>query len=254
MSFNQSAADVLFIKGEHERAAKMYYEGARAGEAKAAFDYAHCLRFGYGVAKDLALAKSFYTYARDLEGGVSLYNLAIMYLNGEGVEQDLKKALRYMQDAASESCVEAMLYLGMAYTTGYMLYPEIIGINMIPFHKPILRDTNEFLLMGDVAEAEADEERRFSVLSADARRAFEYFRAAAYHDPTYVEDLVAKGQYLYAKCYLDGMGTDFDRSKALTLMLVAGKSGSSDAVEYLESNGITHQMLLDAANDLKNRK
>lgn len=254
MSFNQSAADVLFIKGDRAKAAEMYYEGARAGEAKAAFDYAHCLRFGYGVEQNASLAKSFYTYARDLDGGAALYNLAIMYLNGEGVEQDFKRALRYMHDAAQENCVEAMLYLGMAYTTGYMLYPDIIGIDMIPYHKPIIRDTGVFMLTGDVASLEEDEERRFSVVSADARRAFEYFRAAAYHDPTYVEDLVAKGQYLYAKCYLDGMGTDFDRSKALTLMLVAGKSGSTEAVDYLESNGITHQMLLEAAQDLKNRK
>ncbi len=254
MKYNHSAADVAFLDGEYERASRMYYEAAREGNVRAAFNYAHCLRFGYGVDVDLGQAKTFYTYARDLEGGEALYNLAIMYLEGLGVQSDFKKALRYMHDSAHEGCVEAMLYLGMVYTTGYLLYPDIIGIGMIPFHKPIMRDTSVALLDGDILSAEQDEERRFSAVSADSRRAFEFFRAAALHDPTYVEELVAKGQYLYAKCYLDGMGTDFDRNKALTLMLVAGRSGSADAVEYLESNAITHQMLLDAATEVRSRK
>ncbi len=253
MKYNHAAADVAFINGEYEKASAMYYEAAREGNIRAAFNYAHCLRFGYGVDIDVARAKSFYTYARDLEGGEALYNLAVLYLEGGAVEQDFCRALRYMHDAAHEGCVEAMLYLGMAYTTGYLLYPDVIGISIIPFHKPIIRDMSAPLLVGNVLEAEADEDRRFSALSADARRAFEFFRAAALHDPTYVEELVAKGQYLYAKCYLDGMGTDFDRNKALTLMLVAGKSGSSDAVEYLQSNGITSEMLLEAAKEVRSR-
>ena len=253
MKYNHAAADVAFINGEYEKASRMYYEGAREGEVKAAFNYAHCLRFGYGVDIDIPGAKSFYTYARDLEGGDSLYNLAILYLEGGGVEQDFKKALSFMHASAQEGCVEAMLYLGMAYTTGYLLYPDVIGISIIPFHKPIIKDESTLLLTGDAQDAEADEERRFSALTADGRRAFEFFRAAALSDPTYVEDLVAKGQYLYAKCYLDGMGTDFDRNKALTLMLVAGKSGSADAVEYLQSNGITTEMLLEASKEVKNR-
>ncbi len=254
MKYNHSVADVAFLDGEYERASSMYYEAAREGNARAAFNYAHCLRFGYGVEIDLPLAKSFYTYARDLEGGEALYNLAIMYLEGLGTERDYTRALRYMHDSAHEGCVEAMLYLGMVYTTGYLLYPDVIGISIIPFHKSIMRDMTAPLLTGDIFEAEADEDRRFSVVSADARRAFEFFRAAALHDPTYVEELVAKGQYLYAKCYLDGMGTDFDRNKALTLMLVAGRSGSAEAVDYLESNGVTQQMLLDAANEVRSRK
>ena len=104
-----------------------------------------------------------------------------------------------------------------------------------------------------VADAELDEDSRFSVIKADARRAFEYFREAAHHSPDYVEELVAKGQFLYAKCYVDGMGVDFDRNKSLRLMLIAGKNGSAEAVDYLASNGITEQMLLEAVKEGKKR-
>ena len=249
MIYEKSVADAHFLRGEYETAAKMYLEGARDGDDMAAFNYAYCLYHGYGVKTNYAEAKSFFTYARELEGGEACYNLGMLYLEGVGVDKDYAVALRYLTDSAAMGCIEAQLYLGMAYTTGYMLYPDITFISMIPFHKPEYRDTGALLLTGEALDAELDEELRFSTLKADQRRAFEYFRAAARHNPDYVEDLVAKGQFLYAKCYVDGMGTDFDRNKSLRLMMLAGKNGSQDAVDYLVSNGITEEMLLAAAKE-----
>ena len=246
MYYNKSVADVAFLNGEYERAAGMYLEGAKDGDAQAAFNYGYCLLNGYGVSKNEREAKSFFTYARDLKGGESCYNLAVMYLEGRGVPRDYKTAIKYMSDSADLGCIEAQLYLGMVYTTGYVLYPDIVSICMIPYHKAEYRDMSTPQLMGDIRDAELDEDRRFSVVKADARMAFEYFKQAAHHDPTYVSELVAKGQFLYAKCYVDGMGTDFNRDKALRLMLIAGKSGSQDAVDYLASCGITEKMLLDS--------
>lgn len=237
-------ADVLFMRGEYEKAAEMYLEAARDGDIDASFNYGYCLMHGIGVDYDPTEAKSFFAFARDMEGGESCYNLAMLYLHGEGVRRDYHQALRYMRISASQGCIEAQLYLGMAYTTGYMLEPDVQSICMIPFHKPEYRTPDTFLLMGDIPDAEADEEARFSVISADARRAFEWFRRAAHHDPTYVASLVAKGQYLYAKCYIDGLGTDFDRQKGELLMLAAGKSGSSEAVAYLTENAVSPERLL----------
>lgn len=245
-------ADVLFMRGDHSDAAKIYHENARLGDALAAFNYAYCLLHGYGVERNPKEAKSFFSFARNLEGGEAYYNLAMLYMHGEGVKKNYNQAFRYMKISASEGCLEAQLYLGMAYTTGYMLEPDIVGICMIPFHKPEYRDRETLLLAGDVADAEADEEARFSVVSADAREAFEWFRRAAYHDPTYVADLVSKGQYLYAKCYLDGMGTDFDRVKGVRLMLAAGKNGSSDAVSFLAENGVPVERLLSRGKSAEN--
>ena len=253
MPFNKSIADVAFLKGKYEEFAALCYEGAREGSDIAAFNYAYCLYKGIGVQKNYTEAKSFFTFARELEGGDACYNLAIMYMEGQGVERSYRRALRFMHDAADMGCIEAQLYLGMAYTLGYLLYPDIVFISRVPFHKPEMRDINAPLLMGEVLDAELDEDIRFSVIKADARRAFEYFREAAHHSPDYVEELVAKGQFLYAKCYVDGMGVDFDRNKSLRLMLIAGKNGSAEAVDYLASNGITEQMLLEAVKEGKKR-
>ena len=251
--YDKLKADVAFLRGNYEEAAAMYREGAKDGDAGAAFNYGYCLLHGIGTEYSPSEAKSFFAFARDMEGGESCYLLAMLYLHGEGVRKDYKQALKYMKISASQGCIEAQLYLGMAYTTGCMLEPDVVGICMIPYHKPEYRDPYALLLEGDVPDAEADEELRFSVIDADARLAFEWFRRAAHHDPTYVASLVAKGQYLYAKCYIDGMGTDFDNRKGLMLMLAAGKSGSEDAVNYLAENGVRPENLLAEAKKQKRR-
>ena len=240
--YEKLVADVKFIEGDYESAAKMYLDGARDGDALASFNYGYCLWRGLGVEKDPLLAKSFFAFARDLEGGEACYNIAMLYLHGEGVSKDYNKAYEYLRISADMGCVEALLYLGMAYTSGYMMIPDIIGISMIPTHCSEYRDYSN-LLVGECDDPEEDEELRWSTVKQEPRRAFECFQAAARHDPTYVEDLVAKGKFLYARCYVDGLGVDFDREKSIRLMLLAGKSGSKEAIAYIAENGLTPEML-----------
>lgn len=240
--YEKLKADVKFLEGDYECAARMYLEGARDGDAVASFNYAYCLWRGYGVERDPLEAKSFFAFARDMDGGEACYNIAMLYLHGEGAPKNYVKAYEYMRISAECGCLEAQLYLGMAYTSGCMFEPDVIGICMIPAHKPEYRNYSE-MIEGFIPDFEEDEALRYSAVKQDARRAFEWFRTAARHDPTYVEELVAKGKYLYARCYVDGLGTDFDRDKSIRLMLLAGKSGSKEAIQYIAENGITPEML-----------
>jgi len=242
--YEKSMADVAFMEGDFEKAAEMYLEGAREGDALASFNYGYCLWRGIGAPYDPREAKSFFAFARDLEGGEACYNIAMLYLRGEGVAKDYVKAYEYMKISAEQGCIEAQLYLGMAYTSGCMFEPDIVGINMIPCHTPEYRD-DRFLLEGEVVDFEIDEAFRYSAIKQDARQAFEWFRTAARHSTEYVEDLVAKGKFLYARCYVDGLGTDFDRDKSVRLMLAAQKSGSMEATAYIIENGITAETLQD---------
>ena len=240
--YEKSTADVAFMEGDFETAAQMYLEGARDGDALASFNYGYCLWRGLGAPYDPKEAKSFFAFARDLEGGEACYNIAMLYLHGEGVAKDYVKSYEYMKISAGQGCIEAQLYLGMAYTSGCMFEPDIVGINMIPCHTPEYRN-DSFLLDGEVIDFELDEALRYSAIRQDARKAFEWFQTAARHSTSYVEDLVAKGKYLYARCYVDGLGTDFDRDKSVRLMLAAQKSGSQEATAYIIENGITAEML-----------
>ncbi len=245
--YDKSIADVAFMKGDFEAAAQMYLEGAREGDAQASFNYGYCLWRGRGVDYDPKEAKSFFAFARDLEGGESCYNIAMLYLRGEGVVKNYVKSYEYMKISAQQGCIEAQLYLGMAYTTGCMFEPEIVGISMIPCHTPEYMN-EAFMLDGDVDDFELDEALRYSAVRQDGRQAFEWFQRAARHSTSYVEDLVAKGKYLYARCYVDGLGTDFDREKSVRLMLMAHQSGSPEATAYIIENGITPDMLKRSEN------
>lgn len=240
--YDKSVADVEFMQGNFDTAAAMYLEGAREGDAQASFNYGYCLWRGKGAPYDPREAKSFFAFARDLEGGEACYNIAMLFLHGEGVAKNYVKAYEYMKISADQGCIEAQLYLGMAYTSGCMFEPEIVGINMIPCHTPEYA-TMDYLLDGEVIDFEKDEDMRYSVVKQDARRAFECFQTAARHKSDYVEDLVAKGKYLYARCYVDGLGTDFDRDKSVRLMFLAQKSGSAEATAYILENGLTPDMI-----------
>ncbi len=240
--YEKLVADVKFIEGDYATAAAMYLEGARDGDAWASSGYAYCLWRGLGVDYNPGEAKSFFAYAIESDCGEAAYNIAMLYLHGEGVARDYKKAYEYMCLSADKGAIEAQLYLGMAYTAGCMFEPDVIGISTIPCHKPEYR-TDRPVLEGYVPDFEEDEAARYEAVKQDARRAFECFQTAARHDPTYVEELSAKGKYLYARCFVDGLGTDFDRDKSIRLMFLAGKSGSREAISYIAENGLTPDMI-----------
>ena len=238
-----SVAKVAFMNGEYEKAARMFLDLARDGDTEAAFNYGYCLMHGYGVSRNEKEARSFFSFALELDGGFAAYNLASLYLSGLGGAKNFRKAVDLMKTAASKGCIEAQLYLGMVYTLGVVIDPDIVSISLIPYHTPEYR-TDTLLLEGDVSEdAVLEEEERVNAVRQDPHAAVSYFAMAARGDTTYVKDLVSKGKYMYAKCYADGFGVEFDREKSARLMLVAGKSGSEEALVYLEERGVTREML-----------
>ena len=183
--YDKSTADVAFMEGRIAEAAAMYLEGARDGDAMASFNYGYCLWKGLGVDYNPAEAKSFFAFARDLEGGESCYNIAMLYLRGEGVAKDYVKAYEYLKISATQGCIEAQLYLGMAYTSGCMFEPDVIEIEVIPVHKPVYR-RYDMLLDGESIFDEDEEAARYAAIKQDVHAAFYWFQRAARHDSTYI--------------------------------------------------------------------
>ena len=154
------------------------------GNAEAAFDYAYCLMNGYGVERDPALAKSFYVFASHTVGEAA-YNLAVMYLRGNGVKRNYKKTFEYMKDAAELGVIEAQLYLGVAYTLGSLFEPDVVSISLIPYHTQEYTETVAYI-EGEAPDYEADEEARIAAVRHDPHSAFSWFKNAAKHSPDYV--------------------------------------------------------------------
>lgn len=227
-------AKVIFLDGKHTEAFNMFYECAKDGDAEAAFHTAYCLQYGYGTGKDAVLARRFYNFAK-AEIGEANYNLAVMYLHGEGGDVDYRMAYSSMYDAAVADIIEAQLYLGVAHTMGTLFEPDIIGLSLIPYHTHITREA-VYELVGEVPDLEEDEEARIRAVRFDPHSAFLWFKRAAKHGSDYVEGLASQSKYLFARCFVDGLGTEFDRTRAEELMLVAAADGSTDALAFLEEN------------------
>ena len=102
--YDKLKADVAYMRGDTELAASMYLEGARDGDNVAAFNYGYCLLHGIGTDYNPSEAKSFFAFARDMEGGESCYNLAMLYLHGEGVRRDYKEAPLYENFGITRLC------------------------------------------------------------------------------------------------------------------------------------------------------
>ena len=242
-------ANVLFLDGEYKRAVQMYLDGAREGDAECAFNYAYCLYRGIGVMTDLKAAKSFFAFARERVPEAS-YNLAVMYMHGAGVARNYRTAIEYMEDAARAGVIEAELYMGVAHTIGTVFEPDVVLISKIPYHTAEYDSTP--LIEGDVRDTEADEEDRIRAVRLDHKSAFEWFRVAAKHPSDYVEDMARKSKYLYARCFIDGLGTDFNRDRGNALMLLAAKDGSEEAAYYLTTEAPYVLDKLDDTDFLEN--
>ena len=229
-------ANVLFLDGKYNEAALMYSEGASEGDAECAFNYGYCLYKGIGVEQNKELAKSYFVFSSEIIPEAS-YNLSVMYLYGFGVKRDFIKAARYMNNAAVKGVLEAQLYMAVAHTLGDLFEPDITFISRIPYHTPeYMTDSTVFLGEITPQELEREEESRMRAVRFDPQRAFEWFKRAAKHSPDYVEELSKKSKYLYARCFLDGLGTDFNRDRANNLMLLAASEGSEEAMYYLQTD------------------
>lgn len=231
--FDVKTGKVLYLDGKYAEAAEYFRTGAGLGDAEAAFNYGYMLYHGIGTERSYTEAKSYFGFAAGIVGEAN-YNLAVMYLHGVGVKRDYRKCYSYMRDAAEMGVIEAQLYLGVAHTLGSLFEPDITSISLIPYHTPEYRDPYA-LLEGEVPDMEEDEERRIRAVRQDLRSAFEWFRAAAKHAPDYVEELSRRSKYLFARCFLDGVGVDYNRDKANELMLLAAADGSEEALYYLQT-------------------
>lgn len=227
-------ANVLYLQGEYERACEKYLEGALEGDAECALNYAVCLSLGEGVPRDFASARSYFTFASE-KYGEACYNLAVMYLEGIGTEKNYRLSLEYMEMAAERGVLEAELYLGVARTMGTLFIPDVRFLTLIPYPRAILREALP-LIDGEVSESEFDKDGRSPVIRQDLTDAYLYFRSASSRPSDYKEEMSSRAKYLYARCYLDGVGVDFNRDTANKLMLKAAEEGSAEALYYLETD------------------
>ena len=73
---------------------------------------------GYGVPKDLEVARHWWSFAAAQNDPGAQYNLGVVYATGEGVPRDYKQAAHWLDRAARRGHVQAQQNLGVLYREG----------------------------------------------------------------------------------------------------------------------------------------
>jgi len=113
-----SSGIAAFEAKEFRRAWQLLQPLADAGEADAQYRCAIMLQNGLGVIARPKAAAEIMASAAEQQHGLALHSLGIMYLFGEGVEQDTAKAIGNLEQAGECGLMGSWSTLGMIYTDG----------------------------------------------------------------------------------------------------------------------------------------
>ena len=230
-------ANAAFLDGRYGDAIAEYQRGTQAEDAYAAVNLAYMYGEGVGVPRDLHTAASLYQSAIYLDEGVAAFNLALYYMRGLGVPTDLKKALSFMEKSAAQGCIDAQLYLGLAYLLGCVYDPvHIRGIHYIPTYHVVYNQA-EALLEGAVSDP-ALEDARWEIMSPDpARSAYMYKKGVQEHDADEFARQVGDARYMLGQSMIEGVaGAPRPRAGYRHIEAAALYSGSKEARQFLCEN------------------
>ena len=233
-------ANCLFLRGKHKEAFDAYIDIIKGcSDAIAASNIGYMYHRGIAVVRNYKKAMDYYMAASLEDGGVSCFNMALMYLRGQGVDVDFKKAIKLMKQSAELGCADARLYLGLAYILGYAYDPvEIECISLIPFYRVIYRDESMPLLEGNGYDPSLEDER-YEAIEADGDDAVEMYGKllSEHYDDPYTEKQCGAAQLMLGKAYIEGLGNTYNPKLGYEKIYRAAIFyDSSEAAQYLLAN------------------
>ena len=95
-------AEEAFQAGDYQTARQEWQDAAKDGDAFAQYNLGYLYDLGLGVAADKGKAAKWYRLAAEQNHSPALFNLAAMFVNGEGVRQDYVLAYMLFDLAAAE--------------------------------------------------------------------------------------------------------------------------------------------------------
>ena len=116
-SLNEAGIDA-YNDDNYAEAFKQVYASASSGDAAGKHFLASLYYQGQGVAQNLSKAVALFTEAGEAGYPPSLANLALMYASGDGVEPDMQRSLAYGRQAAEAGDGQSQFNLAQAYRRG----------------------------------------------------------------------------------------------------------------------------------------
>lgn len=114
-----AAGLTAFNRKEYARAFSEWIEGAKAGDAHAQHGLGMLYELGQGVPyADPKAAADWYQKAAAQNYAPALNNLARLYADGRGIQQDVPKAIELWSKAAEGGNITARFNLGLQYASG----------------------------------------------------------------------------------------------------------------------------------------
>lgn len=101
---------------QHQKAFLLFMQAGDRGHPMAQFNLGLCYENGKGVEKDLVKAVECYENAAAQGQAGAMYNLAILYMQGEGgLSKDLQHSIELLKEAAEHGLCKAQSFLGLYY-------------------------------------------------------------------------------------------------------------------------------------------
>lgn len=108
----------LWREGKFEEALKWYEKAAAQGQVKAQHSLGVMYVFGQGVEQNYETAIQWFTKAAEQGDIESQYSLGVRYAKGDHGEQDFAQAVKWFTMAANQGSADAQVSLGRRYAGG----------------------------------------------------------------------------------------------------------------------------------------
>jgi hypothetical protein len=195
-------------------------EATKGEDKQALFDLALMYDDGDGVEEDNEKAIALYIKAANKGHIKAMNNLALMYDEGDGVEEDNEEAVKWYTKAAEQGYSTAQYNLGMMYDEGE-------GISL---------DDEKAIYWYTKAAEQGDEDAQNNLgimydegegVKEDDKRAFYWYKKAAKNGQK-------TSQYYLAKMYEKGKATEVNMPLAVYWYAKSAAQGDEDAQERLD--------------------
>lgn len=213
-----------FRAGAYERALPWLEKAAQKKNAEGLFGLGLCYERGVcGPEANLKKAVKYYQKAAAKNQPAALYQLAVMYQNGEGVRANPRKALAYLHRAAAQNDEDALQFLAEAHYKGD--------------YDGIAQDYQQAKKYWEKLSAQGNLRARFNLahlyyngygVEKNLRRAFELDRSTAM-------DGMPEAQYQVGQAYLNGDGVEVDGVAGMQWIEKAAAQGYGPAVEHMKT-------------------
>ncbi len=213
----------LFMQGEQQRAFALFSETAMLGYPEAIYNTAICYLRGQGVEKDSVAAFRNFRKAANMRHEKALHSLAGCYMKGVGTARNDSLALKYYTLSAESGNAVSQAMLGHMYLAGSIVEQDS-AMALEWFGKACEKDEPASLYAMALIMEREDSIAGVGKRQLRKRPAIEYLARAASSGHAWA-------QYRLARCYEQGKYVRKSRKKAFGWYMSAASQGVADAME-----------------------